>query len=76
MTIKSLEVGLTSNRECVGSAKITHKTGFTVMIVKDHNNKEVYGHSQVSNPFNKEICLATSTILENYIKKNGKEKSL
>lgn len=83
MKIGPLEVDLVSNGEnakelfvtekttgtLLGSAEITRKLGFTVMIVKDYNNEVVYGHSQISRPFEKEIGLAKSTILENYMRK-------
>ena len=90
MKIRSLEINLNGENTkklfvtekttgiILGAAEINHKTGYTFMIVKDYNNSllRVYGHSQVSRPFEEEIDLATSIILESYMRKNGKEKSL
>ncbi len=90
MKIRSLEVDLNGGDTkklfvteettgvLLGSAEINHKLGFTFMVVKNYIKSllRAYGHSQVSRPFEEEIDLAKSIILENYIKKNGKEKSL
>ena len=66
---KELVVTERKTNDIIGYAKIDHKSGFTVMIVKNVEGNNIYGHSQTLRPFEEEVELAKSIIVENYNKK-------
>ena len=63
---KSTLIVKTDSDILMGSAKFNRSNNFTTIIVKNSKGKNIYGHTQCSQPIEDEINLAQREILKDY----------